>query len=86
MRWRTYEITFAGQAGATVCAAFDDCEVTVGAGTTTLHAELPMLNRAMMLIELPIHFAERREGDSKMSLWVQLESALIPFLLRRRAR
>ena len=45
-----------------------------------------LLNWAMMLIELPIHFAERREGDSKMSLWVQLESALIPFLLRRRAR
>jgi len=44
-----------------------------------------LLNWAMMLIELPIHFAERREGDSKMSLWVQLESALIPFLLRRRA-
>ena len=33
----------------------------------------------------PIHFAERREGDSKMNLRVQLESALIPFQLRRRA-
>jgi dolichol-phosphate mannosyltransferase len=37
------------------------------------------------VVELPIHFAERREGDSKMNLRVQLESALIPFLLRRRA-
>jgi len=38
---QTYEITFAGQAGATVRAAFDDCAVTVGRGTTTLRAELP---------------------------------------------
>jgi hypothetical protein len=36
-----YEVTFLGQAGATLCAEFDDCEVTIGPGTTTLHAELP---------------------------------------------
>ena len=30
-----------GQAGATLRAEFDDCEVTVGPDTTTLHAELP---------------------------------------------
>jgi len=38
---RTYEITFAGRAGDTLRAAFDDCIVTVGPGTTTLRAELP---------------------------------------------
>jgi hypothetical protein len=38
---QTYEITFAGQAGTTLCAEFDDCQVTVGSGTTTLRAELP---------------------------------------------
>jgi hypothetical protein len=38
---RTYEITFLGQAGATLRAEFDDCEVTVGPGSTTLRAELP---------------------------------------------
>jgi hypothetical protein len=38
---QTYEITFAGQAGATLRAEFDDCQVTVGSGTTTLRAELP---------------------------------------------
>jgi hypothetical protein len=38
MRSQTYEITFAGRAGATVCAAFEDCRVTPGPGTTTLHA------------------------------------------------
>jgi hypothetical protein len=36
-----YEITFLGQAGATIRAQFDDCEVIVGAGTTTVRAELP---------------------------------------------
>jgi hypothetical protein len=41
MRSQTYEITFKGQAGATLRAAFDDCEVSIGPGTTTLRAELP---------------------------------------------
>jgi hypothetical protein len=40
VRAQTYEITFAGQAGTTLRAEFDDCEVTVGPGTTTLRAEL----------------------------------------------
>ena len=41
MRSQTYEITFAGQAGAVLREEFDDCEVTVGLGTTTLRADLP---------------------------------------------
>jgi len=41
MRPQTYEITFAGQAGSTLRAEFDYCEVTVGPSTTTLRAELP---------------------------------------------
>ena len=41
MRSQTYEITFSGQAGATLGAEFDDCEVTIGPGTTTLRAKLP---------------------------------------------
>lgn len=41
MRSRTYEITFAGQAGTALRAEFDDCRVTVGPGMTTLRAELP---------------------------------------------
>jgi hypothetical protein len=41
VRSQTYEITFAGPAGSVVCAEFDDCEVTIGSGTTTLRAELP---------------------------------------------
>jgi hypothetical protein len=41
MRPKTYEITFAGQAGTTLRAEFDDCEITVGPDRTTLRAELP---------------------------------------------
>jgi hypothetical protein len=41
VRSHTYEITFTGEAGSTLRAEFDDCEVTVGPGTTTLRAELP---------------------------------------------
>ena len=40
MRSRTYEITVAGQTGSVVCAEFDNCQVTIGGGTTTLRAEL----------------------------------------------
>jgi len=41
VRPRTYEITFIGRAGNTLRAAFEDCLVTVGPGTTTLLAKLP---------------------------------------------
>lgn len=41
VRPRTYEITFAGRPGDVLRAAFDDCTVTVGPGTTTLRAQLP---------------------------------------------
>jgi dolichol-phosphate mannosyltransferase len=41
------------------------------------------LLRGLKIVELPIHFADRLAGESKMSLKVQLESALMPFRLRR---
>ena len=41
MQSRTYEITFLGQAGAGLRAEFDDCDISVAPGTTTLRAELP---------------------------------------------
>ena len=40
MQTQAYEITFMGHAGTTLRAEFDDCEVTIGPDTTTLHAEL----------------------------------------------
>lgn len=41
MQSRTYEVTFAGEAGAIILAEFDDCEVSVGPGATTLRLEIP---------------------------------------------
>ena len=41
MREQTYEITFLGQATSALRAEFDDCEVTVGHGTTTLRTQFP---------------------------------------------
>ena len=41
MRLHTYEITFTGQASPALCAEFDECEVTIGSGTTILRARLP---------------------------------------------
>jgi hypothetical protein len=38
---QTYEITFTGRVGKTLCAEFDDCQVIVGPDTTTLRADLP---------------------------------------------
>jgi hypothetical protein len=51
VRSQTYEITFLGRAGATVRAEFDDCEVTIGPGTTTLRAELPDRGALSGLVE-----------------------------------
>ena len=44
------------------------------------------LLRGLKIVELPIHFTDRVEGQSKMSLKVQLESASMPFKLRRMVR
>lgn len=40
------------------------------------------LRRGLKIIEVPVHFIDRTVGESKMSLKVQLESALMPFKLR----
>ena len=40
MQSRMFEITFVGQAGPVVRAEFDECDVSVGPDTTTLHAGL----------------------------------------------
>ncbi|HEY0936487.1 MAG TPA: polyprenol monophosphomannose synthase [Trebonia sp.] len=39
----------------------------------------------LKVVELPIHFSDRAEGKSKMNVKVQLESALLPFRLKRYA-
>jgi hypothetical protein len=40
MTTRTYEITFAGEAVPAIIGAFEDFDVVVGTGSTTLRAEL----------------------------------------------
>ena len=40
MRSQIYEITFLGKAGSTLSAEFDDCQITIGPGTTTIRAVL----------------------------------------------
>jgi len=44
------------------------------------------VQHGLKIVELPIHFEDRREGESKMSFKVQLESAIMPLSLRRRSR
>ena len=44
-----------------------------------------MASCGLKAVEMPVHFAERNEGQSKMTLRVQLESALMPFVLRYRS-
>ena len=51
MRAQTYEITFLGQANSALRAEFEDCEVTVGHGTTTLRADFPDQGALSGLIE-----------------------------------
>ena len=41
------------------------------------------LRQNMKIVEIPICFAERRSGSSKMTMRVQLESAWLPFRVRR---
>jgi dolichol-phosphate mannosyltransferase len=41
------------------------------------------VRQGLKVIEIPIHFADRADGKSKMSFRTQLESALMPFSLRR---
>jgi hypothetical protein len=41
MTSRIYEITFAGEAVPAIVAAFEEFDVTIGSGCTTLRADLP---------------------------------------------
>jgi hypothetical protein len=56
MRSSLYEITFRGEAGTTTRAEFDDCEVIVSSGSTTLRAELPDQGALWGLVQRIIGF------------------------------
>ena len=69
---QTYEITFTGRVGTTLRAEFDDCEVTLGPGTTTLRAEVPdqgalsgLMNRitGLGLEVIDMHLVAPSPGD-----------------------
>jgi hypothetical protein len=48
---RTYAVTFVGQAGTVLQAEFDDCEISLGTGTTTLHLEFADQGALLGLIQ-----------------------------------
>ena len=56
---QTYEITFLGQAGTTLRAEFEDCEVSLGQDTTTLRVELPGQPALWGIIERMMEFGLR---------------------------
>ena len=58
---------------------------TVRSGGYSFQVEMNYrsFRRGLKIIELPIHFSDRVEGKSKISLRTQLESAFLPFSLRR---
>jgi hypothetical protein len=56
MRSPIYEITFRGEAGTTMREEFDDCEVIVSSGSTTIRAELPDQGALWGLVQRIIGF------------------------------
>jgi len=67
-------------------AAIDVASIRSNGYSFQVEMNYRTVRHSLKIVELPIHFADRREGESKMNVRVQLESALVPFLLRRRAR
>ncbi|RCG32047.1 glycosyltransferase [Sphaerisporangium album] len=65
--------------------AIDVAGVTSNGYAFQVEMNYRTLRRGLKIVEVPIRFEERRDGQSKMSLAVQLESALMPFKLRRDA-
>jgi len=73
--WRTSALT-----------AIDVASVRSNGYSFQVEMNYRTVHHLLKIVELPIHFSDRREGESKMSVKVQLESALMPLSLRRRAR
>jgi len=71
---------------STALTAIDVASVRSNGYSFQVEMNYRSVQHGLKIVELPIHFTDRREGESKMSLRVQLESALMPFALRRRAR
>jgi dolichol-phosphate mannosyltransferase len=67
-------------------AAIDVASIRSNGYSFQVEMNYRTVQRGLKIVEIPIHFADRREGESKMSLKVQLESAIMPISLRRRSR
>jgi dolichol-phosphate mannosyltransferase len=65
-------------------AALDLGEISSGGYSFQVEMHYRATRAGMTIVEIPIHFSDRRAGSSKMSLRVQLESALMPWRLRFR--
>ncbi|MEU4408908.1 polyprenol monophosphomannose synthase [Streptosporangium sp. NPDC023963] len=62
-------------------AALDLGAISSGGYSFQVEMHYRAVRAGMTIIEIPIHFSDRRAGSSKMSLRVQLESALMPWRL-----
>lgn len=67
-------------------AAIDVASIRSNGYSFQVEMNYRSVQHGLKIVEVPIHFADRREGESKMNLKVQLESAMMPLSLRRRAR
>ena len=59
----------------------DICDISSQGYSFQVEMNYIAVSHALKIVELPIHFVERTAGMSKMSLRVQIESALMPFKL-----
>ncbi|WP_440087040.1 polyprenol monophosphomannose synthase [Streptosporangium sp. LJ11] len=62
-------------------AALDLGAISSGGYSFQVEMHYRAARAGMTIVEIPIHFSDRRAGSSKMSLRVQLESALMPWRL-----
>ncbi|WP_440073385.1 polyprenol monophosphomannose synthase [Streptosporangium sp. OZ121] len=62
-------------------AALDLAAISSGGYSFQVEMHYRAVRAGMTIVEIPIHFSDRRAGSSKMSLRVQLESALMPWRL-----
>ncbi|WP_436764111.1 polyprenol monophosphomannose synthase [Streptosporangium sp. V21-05] len=62
-------------------AALDLGAISSGGYSFQVEMHYRAIRAGMTVVEIPIHFSDRRAGSSKMSLRVQLESARMPWRL-----
>lgn len=83
LRLRVKDVTAGFKAWrAETLRAIDLPSVRSGGYSFQVEMNYRVVKRGMRIAEVPITFEERTEGVSKMSLGVQIESALMPWKLR----